>query len=375
MVLLDLSAAFDTLNHDTLLLRLQKDFGLSDTVLEWFRTYIFGRKQQVTTGGLCSETFPMTSGVPQGSVLGPVLFLLYTAPLGRVFEEHHLSYHLYADDTQLSAASSPEPSSIEKTKQEIEICTMKIKAWMDKNSLKMNEEKTEVIVLGRKIHLRNLRIETVNIAGAPIKVSNSIKYLGFRIDQYLSMEDQINHVVKISHWHIRKIRSIRRFIPEKTAATLVISLVFSQLDYCNSLLYGITGQQVHKLQSIQNVCARIVKLSAVRTHITPLLRDLHWLPVHFRINFKLLCMVYRCFHESAPSYLCDLLTPYVPPRSLRSSTKGLLKTPNMNLKTYGHHSFSHAGPNLWRDIPEELRKCESLKTFKKQLKTLLFTRL
>ena len=186
---------------------------------------------------------------------------------------------------------------------------------------------------------------------------------------------RINHVVKVSHWQIRKIRTIRRFIPEKTAAMLFISLVLSQLDYCNSLFYGITREQVHKLQLIQNVCARIIKLSPPRAHISPVLKELHWLPVNFRINFKILCVVYRCLSECAPSYLCELLTPYIPSRVLRSSSQGLLNTPTMKLKKYGHHSFSYAGPTLWNDIPASIRKCDSLMSFKKQLKTFLFTRL
>ena len=275
MILLDLSAAFDTLNHNTLLLRLQRDFGLSEMALQWFKTYVSGRTQRVVTDSTKSEALPMTSGVPQGSVLGPVLFLLYTAPLSRIFEEHHIAYHLYADDTQLSAVSNPEPTSVKNILQDIELCSTKVKSWMDRNSLKMNEDKTEAIILGREIHLKNLHINTISIAGAQIKVSECVKYLGVCIDKHLTMEEQINHVVKVSHWQIRKIRTIRRFIPEKTAAMLFISLVISQMDYCNSLFFGITREQVHKLQLIQNVCARIIKLSPPRAHISPVLEDLH----------------------------------------------------------------------------------------------------
>ena len=143
---------------------------------------------------------------------------------------------------------------------------------------------------------------------------------------------------------------------ERTSATLVLTLVLSKLDYCNSLLVGANKYHVQHLQRLQNTCARLVKRSPRWAHVSPVLESLHWLPIKSRIDHKCICNVYKCLSGTAPQYLCELLNLYTPLRDLRSSGRLLLSVPSKHPKSYGQRAFSHAGPKLWNAAPEELRR-------------------
>lgn len=155
---------------------------------------------------------------------------------------------------------------------------------------------------------------------------------------------------------------------------LVHAFVMCYLDYCNSLLYGLPDTQLQKLQVIQNSAARLVTRTKKYESISPILRALHWLPIRSRIVFKILLLVYQCFHEIAPSYLSDLLVKYQPVRSLRSVQKDLYVVPCISTKYYGKRSFEHAAPELWNSIPNNVRHAISIKGFKASLKTYLFNK-
>ena len=147
------------------------------------------------------------------------------------------------------------------------------------------------------------------------------------------------------------------------------ALVLSRLDGCNSLLYK--HPQLGKLQRLQNTCARVILKRRKYDHVTPMLMELHWLPVDCRIQFKILLLVYKCLHGLAPQYLADLLVPYTPARNLRSSDSLLLTQPRARTRT-GERAFSFAGPWLWNTLPLGIRQCSSVEQFKVTLKTHLF---
>ena len=149
-------------------------------------------------------------------------------------------------------------------------------------------------------------------------------------------------------------------------------MVSSRLDCCNSLLFGLPSYQISKLQRIQNNAARLVTLTSNRSHIKPILHQLHWLPIPERINYKLLTLTYKAIHGLAPIYISNLLTLQLPTRSLRSNCATLLKPPKINTKTYGERSFQFAAPKLWNSLPIHIRNAPSLDNFKSVLKTHLF---
>ena len=169
---------------------------------------------------------------------------------------------------------------------------------------------------------------------------------------------------------LRRELHVRYYLSQDTCEILVHAFISSKLDHCNSLLHGLPKYLFARLQAVQNAAARVV--TPKHNHMTPILINLHWLPVEFRITFKVLLLVYKALHGLAPSYISDLLNFKTYFRSLRSSCKEYLAVPRSRLKTYGDRAFSIAGPKLWNDLPLEIRKCAIVATFKKSLKTFLF---
>ena len=133
------------------------------------------------------------------------------------------------------------------------------------------------------------------------------------------MRSHIAYVVKVCRFHIRRTWNIRRFLSEEAAKRIMLATVMCRLDYCNSLFINLPQKDIEKLQKVQNAAARLISLTPNRESVKPVLKRLHWLPVAFRIQFKIAVIVHRCVHGTAPSYLRTMLTPYVPKRNLRSA--------------------------------------------------------
>ena len=174
--------------------------------------------------------------------------------------------------------------------------------------------------------------------------------------------------------HISNISAIRRMLTKEAADTLVHAFVSSRLDHCNSLLYGLPASTLNKLQLIQSHAARVVTGARKCDRITPVFRELYWLTVSQRIIFKLLTLTYQVVHGQAPMYLCELAVRYRPGRALRAADDPTRLAEPRTRGKYGDHSFAVAGPSLWNDLPCSVKAAESVHSFKRQLKTLLFGR-
>ena len=178
----------------------------------------------------------------------------------------------------------------------------------------------------------------------------------------------------LTNEHFHKISLIHKYLTINAAQLLVHALVTSKLDYCNSLLYGLPKYLIKQLQRVQNAAARVVTVSPKFCHITPVLKNLHWLPINLRIEFKILTINCKALHGLAPTYIKDLLKIYHPSRDLRSSKKNLLVVPAFNTNSYGRRAFSVVAPLLWNSLPQHIRDAGSLDIFKRRLKTALFIR-
>ena len=278
LVLLDLSAAFDTVDHNILLSRLSSRFGICDNALAWLSSYLSDRKQKVNIQGTMSSSRQLTCGVPQGSVLGPLLFTAYTSPLGDIVRKHGVQFHLYADDTQLYFAFEPTTDGSMAAKEKMEACIQDIRQWMAVNFLKLNDDKTEVIVFHSRHHAPP-QFNSVNIGLENITASKAARNIGVTFDSTMTLQPHINAMTSSMFHQIRKIGMIRKYLDKKSAETLVHAFVTSRLDYCNSLLYGLPQDLTNKLQCVHNTAARIVSRTRKYEHITPVLKSLHWLPV------------------------------------------------------------------------------------------------
>ena len=370
MALLDLSAAFDTLDHDILLKRLDLTFGVRGVVLAWFASYLKNRIQSVTIDGHLSTPQSLQYGVPQGSVLGPVLFTLYSQPLSDILTTHICDFHKYADDTELSKSATP--NEFNAILQSVQECVSHTLQWMTSNKLKLNTDKTDVIPVGSTTTLSMINCQSATIGNCTILFQSSVRYLGVEIDRTLSMQKHIGKICQAAFLELRRISTLRPYLSESATARLVNACITSRIDYCNSLLAGLPDVQISRLQSVQNSAARLILRKKKRDHVTPLLKQLHWLPVSFRWQYKLAVFAYQHFEKSLPHYLSCTLHAYQPPRSLRSSCGKRLDPPRRNLKTMGERAFSFQAPKVWNALPLEVRSKQTLPQFKSALKTHLF---
>ena len=372
LVLLDLSAAFDTVDHNILLSRLSSRFGICDNALAWLSSYLTDRKQKVSIQGTSSSSKQLTCGVPQGSVLGPLLFTAYTSPLGDIVRKHNVEFHLYADDTQLYIAFEQTEEGCTAAKAKMEACIQDIRHWMAVNFLKLNDDKTEVIILHSR-YQASPTFTSINIGQESITPSNSVRNIGVLFDSNMTLQPHINAMTSSMFNQIRKIGTIRKYLDRKSTEILVHAFVTSRLDYCNSLLYGVSQDQITKLQRVHNTAARIVSRTRKYEHITPVLKSLHWLPVNQRIIFKILLVTFKALHDLAPGYISDLIHKYHPSRTLRSQDRLLLAVPYTSTATYGDRAFAKIAPTLWNGLPIHIRKSENVSVFKTRLKTHLFS--
>lgn len=376
MVLLDLTAAFDTVSHDALLAVLRQKIGFEGTALQWIKSYLTGRSQTVHVGTTKSDPSLITCGVPQGSVLGPLLFSIYMLPVGEIVRNHGLNVHMYADDSQLyvSFGQHEDPSTV---CSKVESCITELKMWMTRHFLQLNDAKTEVVCFASKRSGIDPDSYKVKVGTSEIQPSSTAKNLGVVFDQHLTMENFIASTCQSCYFHLKDIAAIRDSLTNAAASQLVHSLVTSRLDYCNSLLVGCSQQSLSKLQRVQNMAARIVagRRSRHFDSSRALLKHLHWLPIQQRIEYKVLLMAFKSQNELAPPYLSRQINSYEAIRPLRSEDQLQLALPDARPRTrYGDRKFCEAAPRLWNRTDRGTRQAETVNLFKSKLKTELFTK-
>ena len=376
LVLLDLKSAFDTVDHAIMLEGLHSNYAISGLALQWFRSYLADRHFSVCVRNETSDKCPLKYGVPQGSVLGPLLFTLYINPIGDIIRRHNVKFHIYADDIQMYYSFDPRSvDSLHNAISVLEKCISEVSQWMVMNKLQLNEGKTEALLLvSPKLKHHLPQQVSVSVGNISIVLSDCVRTLGVEIDASLSMSGQVTALCKSLNFHLYNISRVRKMLTKDACSHAIRSLVLSRLDYSNSLLINVSKMDTGRLQRIQNRAARIVLRARKHDRATPLLKELHWLPVERRISYKVALIVYKCMHKIAPEYLISLLSmPHRSNYSLRSSKDTLyLNIPRVDSKK-GEASFDFCGPKTWNNLPYELRSSISIESFKKNLKTYLFS--
>ena len=281
------------------------------------------RTQFVKVENEQSPTTPVRVRVPQGSVLGPFLFSIYVSPISDIISSHGVLYRQYADDTQLYTAvkSGTDAESIKNLEQ----CSCAVRDWFAMNGMLLNPDKSEVMLIASPSIAKTFADGSgVGIAGSQITFSVKLNSLGVTLDKTLSFDEHVKNTVKASNFHIKALRHIRPLLNKSIANSVACSIVTTRLDYCNSLLYGTSKTNLDKLQRIQNTLASVVAGSRKRDHITPVLKDLHWLPVEQRINYKIALTTHKILQDKQPAYLAELVSLHKPAKGLRSSSQSLI---------------------------------------------------
>ena len=372
-VSLDLSAAFDTDPHSTLILRLEHTFGISGLALSWLTSYLSNRSQTVCAGGASSSLTSLQCGVPQGSVLGPLLFTAFISPMAHLLSSFGLSHQQYADDS-LIYLDLP-LNNFTPAVHKIESGLFSLCMWLAKNGLAVNPSKSDAILFSTRQRLAKLAsagLSTVTVCDSTIAISDSITLLGIILDSTLSFDKHCRSVFRTSLYHLRSIKHIRHLLSPDDAKTLSACFVQSRLDFSNSILYNTSAFNLNRLQRVQNSLARLTVLPPPGGSSTDLLSQLHWLPIKERINFKIASLSHSTLITGQPSYLHQFLVPYTPTRTLRSAGSHQLTKQRCKLSMTSQ-SFAQAAPSVWNSLPLTIRQSSSEPVFRKQLKTHLFS--
>uniref|UniRef100_A0A8C6U6R4 Reverse transcriptase domain-containing protein n=1 Tax=Neogobius melanostomus TaxID=47308 RepID=A0A8C6U6R4_9GOBI len=245
LILLDLTSAFDTVDHQVLLRRLRDEIGLSGSVLQWFSSYLSGRSFSVSANQIGSESADLLCGVPQGSVLGPVLFLLYMIPLGKIIQRFSdVSFHLFADDIQLYC--SFEPSEIQKLNSLLH-CLVEIKQWLSENSLQLNTDKTETLIIAPDDSIPGIK-QFLGDLGQFAKPS--LRNLGVIFDKDMSLVQHCKQLTRNCFFQLRNISKLRNMVSRNDLELIIHAFVSSRLDYCNSLFSCLNKKELSRLQLV-----------------------------------------------------------------------------------------------------------------------------
>ena len=303
-------------------------------------------------------------------MLGPVLFTLYTTPHSAIITSFDINHHLYADDTQIYMSLSV--SNAKESLENLQHCVTVVSAWMTGSKLKLNPSKAEFLLIWTKLQREKiLNNFPCLILGQDTNPSASAKKFRVVVDSSLNFRKHISQTCRACFYHIRDLRRIRNSLSLDLAKQIAVALVSTKLDYCNSLFYNIPGKDIARLQHVQNCLARVVTKAPRFSRSTPILKRLHWLPVKFRIHFKICTITCRTLKDNQPAYLADLLARPKCSKYLRSTNSNRFIVPRIKTKT-GSRAFSISGPALWNALPVPIRNVETILTFRKLLKSHLF---
>lgn len=360
---LDLKKAFDTVDHKILLSKLEY-FGLDQPAIGWFKSYLNGRMQMCTVNGILSDAQQLSCGVPQGTILGPLLFLIYINDLPNCVM--HSSTRMYADDTNLTVSGSNIPEIKLMLEKDIQ-CVVE---WLCANKLTLNVIKTEFMLIGSRQRIATLTDNLdLSVNGITLKQTDEIKCLGIKIDENLTWKSQIDTIKKKVATNLRVMRKAKPFLNRQLLISIYHSIIEPYFSYCSVVWDNIDLTLADKLQKLQNRAARIITSAPYSVHTCDVFSDLGWSPLAHNRKCQKAIMMHKIINGCAPSYLTEMFekqfgsTVY----NLRSSDKNI-QIPKVRTESY-KRSFAVSGSMLWNSLPNSLKNEKILSKFKKGIRT------
>lgn len=359
IILCDLSKAFDSVNHVSLMSKLSK-MNIDNF---WFESYLHNRTQRVRMGKALSEIFEIPYGVPQGSVLGPILFLIFVNDFSHYISDCHVLQ--YADDTQLIHTGT-----IDKLDELIlrgENTLALTKNYFHANGLMLNTKKTQCMFVGSRKYISEIPPNTcLRVDGCVIVPSKSLKNLGIHFDNYLNFDSHINEIRRKTLGTLIYVNRIKENLNKNARLISIHSLVLSIINYGIKIWGATYTTHLYQVQKLQNFAAKVaLGGGAKRDHATPFLRQLGWLKIYNKYKYELGIMTYNIINGYIPEHLMSLPTVR-DIRSLPTRQQQQLYVPKTNTNM-GERSVLVAGPKLWNTLPTNVRNANTLSSFKKQL--------
>ena len=349
-VLIDLKKAFDTVDHKILLKKLWC-YGFQNQSFDWFESYLTDRQQLALVNNIMSDLLHEdVYGVPQGSVLGPLLFLLYIDDIKSVIQNAYC--HLYADDTIILKGASDPDSLIASLERELS----NVDHWLSINKMTINNKKTEVIFFGNKAHLKKLDNKTVRYLDTPLKRKDKVKYLGVLFDEKMQWKYQIKNITQKASLKLGKIKAIASFLTPHTKKLLVNALVMPYFHYCSPAWSNAAPFRLSKINK------KVVDASVF------LGREDNY-SIYNMLDKDISLLTFKALNNIAPNYLCSKIqmAKNCHSHNTRRAAKNHLQIPSSNTK-FGMRTFAYRASKLWNDLPNELLDIKSLLKFKTSVK-------
>ena len=349
VILLDLKKAFDTVNHDILIKKL-KNYGIGNNELLWFESYLNNRSQVVNVNSTLSDFQPVNIGIPQGSILGPLLFIMFVNCLPDAVDK--CKTVMYADDTSIMCKAN----DVHELQSQLNACLSKVAAWFKVNKLTLNIDKTKFMICGTKRTLEKFHDVKLTFNGSIIERVDEFKYLGVKLDSSLSWSAHIDYLCKNVSKRTGIIKRVKNFLPHQTTVMLSNALVIPHFDYGSSVWSNFSTEFHNKLQVLHNNLARIILKADARTPINDMMNSLQWDKLDQRWHKQLLVIVYKCLLNLSPSYLSNQFQFVHNNHShlTRNHTSNTLAVPKFKTNS-GLRTFHVRAAYAWNNLPVSIR--------------------